>query len=274
MKLICDSGSSKTDWAVLGECMTVVRRFTTCGLNPAVMGVDSVEKLLTEELLPKVSGMEVSAIDYYGAGCTPEICVAMDAMLRRLFPNSADVAVASDILGAAKAVCSDSEGIVAIIGTGANSCLYDGRGIAAHTPALGYILGDEGSGAVLGRLFLNALLKGLLPKSVAENLKREIGISQAEIIERVYRSPFPNRFLASMSPFIYANRDVEEVRAIVVDNFRSFFAHNIVQYGRPDMPVNFVGSIAYLYSDELIEAAEAEGFTVGRILKSPLDSLV
>lgn len=274
MKLICDSGSSKTDWAVLGEGMTVVRRFTTCGLNPAVMGVDSVEKLLTEELLPKVNGMEVSAIDYYGAGCTPEICVAMDAMLRRLFPNSADVAVASDILGAAKAVCGGSEGIVAIIGTGANSCLYDGRGIAAHTPALGYILGDEGSGAVLGRLFLNALLKGLLPQSVAEDFKREIGITQAEIIERVYRSPFPNRFLASMSPFIYANRDVEEVRAIVVDNFRSFFTHNIVQYGRPDMPVNFVGSIACFYNDELIEAAEAEGFTVGRILKSPLDSLV
>ena len=160
------------------------------------------------------------------------------------------------------------------MGTGANSCLYDGHAIVKNTPALGYILGDEGSGAVLGVKFLNALYKGFMPEQVLADFQQDMKLTVADVITRVYRQPMANRFLASLSPFIKSHLDVPEVRQLVVDNFRSFFHRNIAPYDRPDLPVSFVGSMAYHYADQLTEAATAEGFRMGKILKSPIDGLI
>ena len=180
----------------------------------------------------------------------------------------------SDLLGAARALCGDSEGLACILGTGANSCLYDGKHIVANTPPLGYILGDEGSGAVLGKLFLNALYKGCLGNEIKSDFETEMQMTLAEVIDCVYRQPLPNRWLASLSPFIHSRLDDPGVEALVVDNFSDFIARNIEPYHRRDLPLQAVGSIAFYYRDQLSQAAVQAGYKVGTILRSPLDGLL
>ena len=180
----------------------------------------------------------------------------------------------SDLLGAARALCGKSEGLACILGTGANSCLYDGHRIIANTPPLGYILGDEGSGAVLGRRFLNALYKGHLGNETKAAFEAGMQLSLSDVIDRVYRQPLPNRWLASLSPFIHSHLDNPDVEALVVDNFSAFIARNIEPYRRRDLPLQAVGSIAYYYRDQLCQAAKQAGYAVGKVLRSPLDGLL
>ena len=197
----------------------------------------------------------------------------MARLLQTVLPK-ATVEAHNDLLGAARAVCGQSPGIACILGTGANSCLYDGDDIVQNTPPLGYILGDEGSGAVLGRRFLNALYKGFMPDSVIADFQKDINMTMGEVITHVYRHPMANRFLASLSPFISSHLHEPTVRQLVIDSFRDFFRRNLVQYGRNDLPVGFVGSVAFHYEAQLKEAAASEGYTVGCILKSPINGLV
>lgn len=196
----------------------------------------------------------------------------MARLLLSVLPG-ASVEAHGDLLGAARAVCGQSAGVACILGTGANSCLYDGNDIVQNTPPLGYALGDEGSGAVLGIRFLNALYKGFMPDAVATDFQRDMNMTTADVIARVYRQPMANRFLASLSPFISSHLHEPQVRQLVVDNFRDFFRRNIVQYGHRDLPVGFVGSMAFHYAEQLAEAAACEGFSVGRVIKSPIDGL-
>ena len=271
MKLIADSGSTKTDW-VLTDDNAAIGRYHTQGINPFHQTENDILAILRSELLPQLSH-KPSAIHFYGSGVRPELEAVMARILKEAFPSATAVEAHSDLLGAARALCGDTEGIACILGTGANSCLYDGRTIVQNTPSLGYILGDEGSGAVLGIKFLNALYKGFIPESVSTDFQNDIKMTQADIIARVYRQPMANRFLASLSPFIKSHLEIPEVRQLVIDNFRAFFRRNIAPYNRPDLPVNFVGSMAFHYADQLLEAATAEGFSVGQILKSPIDGL-
>lgn len=186
----------------------------------------------------------------------------------------AKIHVADDLLGAARALCGHKAGIACILGTGSNSCLYDGKNIVVHTPALGYVLGDEGSGAVLGRKFLNAVLKQTLPENIRKLFLQESGLDMAEVINRVYRSPAPNRFLASMSKYIHGYLDEKEVRDIVIDNFEDFIRNNILAYGDKFRTINVVGSIAYHYKEQLTEAASRNGFQIGKIIKNPIEGLI
>ncbi len=218
-----------------------------------------------------VSG--IRSVFFYGSGVRPELEQPMCDILAAAFPSALTIDARSDLYGAAIALCGGREGIACILGTGANSCLFDGKHIIQNTPALGYILGDEGSGAVLGRLFFNALYKGALPVSLREEFETETGLTMSAIINKVYREPLANRFLASLSPFIHARLFIPELRSLVIDNFRTFLRKNIAPYRRPDLPVNAVGSVAYYYSAELHEAASLEGFTIGKILRSPLDGM-
>ena len=272
MMLIADSGSTKTDWALVtpGAVTTV----STQGLNPYQWDAEGMVGVLTEELLPQLRADEVDSVQFYGSGVTPAMRPKVEQVLRQVFPALQTLEVESDLLGAARALCGRSEGIACILGTGSNSCLYDGRQIVRNTPSLGFILGDEGGGASLGRLFLNALLRDRLSASVSDDFKAETGLTMSEIIDRVYRQPLPNRFLASLSKFIHSHLDDEALRQMVTDNFRAFFHHHLAPYQRPDLPVSFVGSIACYYEPQLREAAAATGFTVGTIIKSPLDGLV
>lgn len=268
MILIADSGSTKTDWAV-----GPLKIHSTQGINPIHQSEDVILRVIRDELLPNIDVNEFRSVFFYGSGVRPELEPVMENVLRDVFPQAETVEAHSDMLGAARAVCGRNEGIASILGTGANSCLYDGNGIVANTPALGYILGDEGSGAVLGRRFLNALYKGVLSKEMASDFEAKTGLTMAAVIDRVYRQPLANRFLASLSEFIHRHLDNEAVRQIVISNFVDFFQKNIVPYDRRDLPVSFVGSIAWHYQRELREAAAAEGSAVGTIVKSPLDGL-
>lgn len=273
MKLIADSGSTKTDW-VLTDGAGVKERLQTQGINPFHQSEDDILAILRVELVPQLSALDapVSRLHFYGSGVRPELEPLMAGLLQQVFPQ-ASVDAHGDLLGAARAVCGRSEGIACIIGTGANSGLYDGRRILQNTPPLGYILGDEGSGAVLGRQLLNALYKGLLPVALREAFEQQMGLRMADVISRVYRQPMANRFMASLSPFIHEHLDVPELSQMVVGCFRDFFRCNVVQYQRPDLPVGFVGSIAHHYREQLSQAAAAEGFTVGTVLRSPIDGL-
>ena len=269
LSLIADSGSTKTDWA-----LTDGRRIKTQGINPFHMDEDTIRHILTDELLSQMDGACVGAVWFYGSGVRPELEVKMQRLLHETFPSAATIEAKSDLLGAARALCGRHEGIACILGTGANSCYYDGRQIVSNTPALGYVLGDEGSGANLGIRFLNALYKGQLPREVLYEFESSMQLSLTDIIQRVYRQPMANRFLASLSPFIHAHLDLPLVNAIVVGAFRDFLRKNIDAYGRRDLPVSAVGSIAFCYQEQWAEALKEEGYERGIIVRSPIDGLV
>ena len=272
MKLIADSGSTKTDW-VLADGADIRARLQTQGINPFHQSEDDIRAILRRELLPQLRADRLS-VHFYGSGVRTELEAVMVRLLAEVLPQADHVEAHGDLIGAARAVCGRSEGIACILGTGANSGLYDGRQIVQNTPPLGYILGDEGSGAVLGRELLNALYKGFMPSPLLDDFQTFTGMVMGDVISRVYRQPMANRFLASLSPFINSHLDVPEVSRMVIDCFRNFFRRNVTQYRRPDLPVGFVGSIAYHYQQQLTEAAAAEGFTVGTVLQSPIDGLV
>lgn len=288
MILIADSGSTKTDWAIVtGASQPVV--LNTQGINPVHQSREEIVRILREEFVslmasnPEVQKLRSSAIltpqfplavYFYGSGIRPEMETLMTVLLRETFPQAQIVEAHSDLLGAARALCGRNEGIASILGTGANSCLYDGKAIVEHTPALGYILGDEGSGAVLGKRFIHDLYGGILSDNIRETFEKETKLTLAEIIKRVYRQPLANRFLASLSEFITNHLDDSEVRGVVVQNFIDFLRYHISPYCRQDLPVSFVGSVAWYYKDELHEAAEHLGYKLGTVLKTPLAGLI
>lgn len=280
--LIVDSGSTKTSWcfAFLPDTKSAdgARTVTTEGLNPAVMSAEEVEEKIAKALNHCLQSLSISAADvdnvfFYGAGCISGRAGVVSESIQSILVD-ARIYVADDLLGAARALCGHKAGIACILGTGSNSCLYDGKNIVAHTPALGYVLGDEGSGAVLGRKFLNAVLKQTLPENIRKRFLQESGLDMAEVINRVYRSPAPNRFLASMSKYIHGYLDEKEVRDIVIDNFEDFIRNNILAYGDEFRTINVVGSIAYHYKEQLTEAASRNGFQIGKIIKSPIEGLI
>ena len=280
--LIVDSGSTKTSWcfAFLPDTKSAdgARTVTTEGLNPAVMSAEEVEEKIAKALNHCLQSLSISAADvdnvfFYGAGCIAGRAGVVSESIQSILVD-AKIYVADDLLGAARALCGHKAGIACILGTGSNSCLYDGENIVAHTPALGYVLGDEGSGAVLGRKFLNAVLKQTLPENIRKRFLQESGLDMAEVINRVYRSPAPNRFLASMSKYIHGYLDEKEVRDIVIDNFEDFIRNNILAYGDEFRTINVVGSIAYHYKEQLTEAASRNGFQIGKIIKSPIEGLI
>ena len=273
MILIADSGSTKTDWA-LQSVSGPLAHFHTQGINPFHQERSIIVGILKKELLPNLNPDKVSSVYFYGSGVRPELESVMMVLLKEMFPQARQVEAHSDLLGAARALCGHNYGVASILGTGANSCLYDGRTILQNTPALGYILGDEGSGGVLGKHFLHDLYKGVLSENIRLEFEREYGLTMADVIQRVYREPMPNRFLASLAPFIHRHLSDPAVRCLVINNFRDFFRYNIRPYGLSNMKVSFVGSIAWHFREQLAEAAQTEGFSLGAILKSPIEGLL
>lgn len=226
MILIADSGSTKTDWLVADEGQRVVQ-IATQGINPFHQDGDTIEAVINGELLPKMGDLSPDEIYFYGSGCREDKVEMMCGILGKAFPQSRKIEAHGDLLAAARAVCGNKEGIACIMGTGANSCLYDGQRVVENTPPLGYILGDEGSGAVLGKLFINALFKGQLPEELRDEWERETGLTLNIIINKVYREPLANRFLASTSKFISQHLSYPELEEMVIENFREHFRRKI-----------------------------------------------
>ena len=189
-------------------------------------------------------------------------------------PVIGNIKANSDMLAAAHGLCGQEAGIACILGTGSNSCFYNGKEIVSNISPLGFILGDEGSGAVLGKLLVGDILKNQLPATLKEEFLKQFDLTPPEIIDRVYRQPFPNRFLASLSPFIAQHLEEPAIRQLVMNSFIAFFRRNVMQYDYKQYPVHFIGSIAYCYKEILQDAARQTGIQIGKILQSPMEGLI
>ena len=273
MILIADSGSTKTDWCYgteIANCKIV----QTEGINPFHQPEEKIQSIIYNELLPQLETpiQRCTAIYFYGAGCLPPKTESITRVLQNTFPE-ADIFIETDLLGAARALCKNEAGIACILGTGSNSCLYDGKTIIQNIPPLGYILGDEGSGAVLGKRLVGDLLKHQLPDDLCQDFLKEYDLPPALILDKVYRQPLANRFLAGLTPFLFAHKHRPEIRNLLISCFTDFFTRNVMQYEYHDILVHFTGSIAFFFQEEVKEAALRLNVSIGKVLKSPLEGL-
>lgn len=267
MKAIADSGSTKCEW-IFGDGDRILR-LRTAGINAVQQSPDAIRAVLAE--LPPLDGVE--ELRFYGAGCGdsfPEASAVLRRELAARFGPGTAIGLGSDLLGAARALFGRGEGIACILGTGSNSCHCRGGEIVANVPPQGYVLGDEGSGAVLGRNLVNGIFKGMIP--LREEFLHTFALTYAGLIRRVYREPAANRFLASFAPFIRAHLDCAPVRKMVVRSFGEFAARNLSGYPA-GLPVAFVGGVAAHFEEPLREAMAAAGREVVRIVCSPAEEL-
>lgn len=272
--LLADAGSTKTDW-LLRDNQGETVRFHTDGMNPSLLTDDEIRHILTTQLLPQVEGSCVDKVEYYGAGCRGEAVVRMKNILSEV-GGTPNITVDSDMLGAARMLCGNKAGIVCILGTGANSCLYDGQQISHQTPALGFILGDEGSGAVLGRRLIGDIFKGQLPEDLCKAFLAEHPLTMDELIRRVYRTPAPNQYLASFTPFLSKNIHRSEIQEIIKDEFNRFIRRNVLAYlpyTDAQTPLHFVGSIASVFQEQLSEVVAQYNLALGMVVRQPIDAL-
>ena len=269
MWLIADSGSTKTEWVLFdSEEQSVL---VTSGLNPLFYSAEEF-KATTRKSIPKDWIGRVTKIWFYGAGCgTSRIKESTKRQLQSVFIK-ASIHVESDLMAAARATCGTREGIAAILGTGSNSCIYNGESIVKQIKPLGFILGDEGSGVALGKSLLKKLLRDQLPSNLSEMIFQELKMDYSEIMNRVYKSELPNRFIASCTNLMYANRTEPAIDRIIKEEFNHFV--RIIKEYKGELKANFVGSIAFYFQDNLKEILVDNEIKLGVILKTPSEALV
>ena len=270
--LIADSGATKTDWCLTknGE---IIQRFSTKGISPVFQTGEEIAQEIKSYVYPALKDACIKAIYFYGAGCIPEKIELVRGAIHQSFPVDT-IHVYSDLVAAAHSLCGHEVGIACILGTGSNSCQWNGAEIVKQISPLGFILGDEGSGAVLGKHLVGDALKNQLTDGLKEMLLDEYGLTPASIIDKVYRQPFPNRFLASLCPFLIKHIEDPTIRRIIIHSFSAFFERNVMQYDYQKNKVNFVGSIGWYFADPLKEVASVKGIEIGTISQSPMPGLV
>jgi N-acetylglucosamine kinase-like BadF-type ATPase len=271
--LIADSGSSKTEWKIIEDNIPGESIFSS-GINPYFLTSEEILELLGNEIR-QLSGSSFSGIWFYGSGCNSSTKGDIVRSAIDRFFDSGDTFIGSDLLAAARSLCLSKPGIACIMGTGSNSCYYDGERIVSNIPPLGYILGDEGGGAVLGRKLLSGILKKQIPVGIRENFLERYRMTTAEILDNVYTKPFPNRFLGQFARFLSDNIDMPELKEIVVSSFEDFIIRNILQYPESGyLPVHFTGSIAFHFREILIEQLTRNKLIPGDITLTPIAGLV
>lgn len=273
MILIADSGSTKTEWCVT-EPEGIIRQFSTAGTNPYLQTTEEIMEEWELSLFPKLKKYKIEAVYFYGAGCAfPEKRQIISDILASQLET--EVEVYSDLMGAARALCGRFPGIACILGTGSNSCFYDGVEIVEHTPPLGFILGDEGGGAYLGKRLVSDCLKHQLPKPLIQKFMDSYGLTQEAILERVYKVPFANRYLATLSQFLLDNIKEPAIHKLVFNSFTEFLERNVKQYNGSDkFPIHYMGSVAYFYQGILREATMTVGLHPGVIIQTPMEGLI
>ena len=273
MILIADSGSTKTHWCLVNEGQ-IVKEIFTDGINPFYQTDMEIIALLDDQLIPGLENTDIDRIFFYGAGCSfPEKKILVSRGLVRFFGNSM-IEIQSDLLGAARSLFQHEKGIACILGTGSNSCYYDGKEITQNVSPLGFILGDEGSGAVLGKLFLADCLKNQLPLELKEKFLSSYELTPEIILDQVYKKPFPNRFLAQFTPFMLENIEEPSIFNLVYDSFDAFLVRNVMQYPLDDIRVGCVGSIAHYFRDTLEIVASERRIEISEIVQKPMAGLV
>ncbi len=273
MILIADSGSTKCSWKLLSE-KGVIASLCTEGINPFFRTTASIYDELLKELLP-VTTSEVRKIFFYGSGIiNVEKANIIRLALAKLYPV-ANIELFSDVIAASRSLFGSTQGIACILGTGSNVCLYDGQKVIASISPLGFILGDEGSGAILGRKLLGDFFKEVMPGPLREKFEKKYCLTRDVALQRVYKAEKPNHFLASFAPFLSEEIASEYAHHLVSDSFNEFFERNVTKIPEYNsLPIGFVGSVAFYFSSILKETCEKYRMNCVSILREPMDGLV
>jgi glucosamine kinase len=270
--LIADSGATKAEWClVTGEEKKTI---LTPGLSPYFLTTDAIADLVRQEVVPAMENADVNAVYFYGTGCAnPENAKSVKKALRSLFAK-ADVEVSTDLMAAARALCGHEKGIACILGTGSNSCYYNGKSIGKNSPGIGYVLGDEGSGAYLGKKVVQHYLYNTFDEDLRARFDAKFVTTPVEILDNVYKKPLPNRYLASFAMFLAENRGHYMIENIIEDGLNDFFFQHLNKYNEVwKYPVNFVGSVADGFKDVLQTLCASYEFELGTVLKNPMQGL-
>ena len=274
MLLIADSGSTKTDWRLVDDEGKTVDKIKTEGLNPFFVSAEKISSVISGRILPMVT--EVEKVFFYGAGCGLPVKAELVKDALRIIPSRYAPEVFGDILGSARSLLQNTQGIACILGTGSNSCHYDGREIVSIMPSLGFMFSDWGSGTVMSKDLISLLLQEKLPAPLTADFMETYQLGRAEILDQIYNKPLPNRFLASFTPFLLKHAEDAACRAIILDNFRNFFSYYVLRYPhkKKSITVSFTGSIAHAFRKFLYEVAGDMNIEIEKIVQHPMDGLV
>jgi glucosamine kinase len=271
--LIADCGATKGEWCLLqnGKKKTML----TQGISPYFLTSEQIAQLLAKELMPKLKNATVDEVFYYGTGCSNPANVQLVSKALKTHFAKAKINVSHDIMAAARAGCGKQKGIACILGTGSNSCYFDGKKIVKNNPAPGYVLGDEGSGAYLGKKVLQYYIYKTFDEEMMLAFEHRFNTSYVQILDHVYKQPFPNRYLASFAVFLAENRGHYMIENIIEDGLYDFFQNHIYKYTESwKYPINFVGSVAFGFKDVLRELCHTFELQLGTVIKKPMDGLI
>ncbi|MFI5133457.1 MAG: N-acetylglucosamine kinase [Chitinophagales bacterium] len=273
-KLIADSGATKAEWCLLqnGKKKTIF----TQGISPYFLSTQQITDLLKKELYPKLKNAKVAEVDYYGTGCAnPVNARSVKKAIQQVFTTAKKVEVTHDLMGAARAACGREKGVVANLGTGSFCCYFDGKKIIRQTPGIGYVLGDEGSGAYLGKKVIQYYLYETFDDDLRARFDAKYVSNRSEILENVYKKPLPNRYLASFAIFLAENRGHYMIENIIEDGLNDFFFNHLSRYKEAgELPVHFVGGVAFGFQDVLQDLCGTYQLRLGKVLKNPMQGLV
>lgn len=273
-KLIADSGATKAEWCVVNKGK--VKTIFTQGISPYFLTKEQIRQLLEKELLPKLKNFTISEVYYYGTGLgNPANAKMIRSVLKQLFTKAKKVEADHDLSAAAKALCGKNKGIACILGTGSNSCYYNGKKIVKNSPGLGFILGDEGSGAYLGKKVVQYYLYNTFDEELKAKFENKYNVSKIDILEAVYKKPMPNRYLAGYALFLAENRGHYMIENIIEDGLNDFFFNHLYKYRESWLyPINFVGGVAWGFRDVLQDLCKTYELELGTILKNPMEGLI
>lgn len=274
MLLIADSGSTKIDWCLIDNA-NQRKYFHSIGLNPYNVSENTINNEIVANILPNIPANERMEMYFYGSGCsTIQKKTQMSNIFQHYLPNT-EIHIEDDLLGAARATCGREKGVAAILGTGSNSCLYDGEKIIENLPSLGYVLCDEGAGTNIGKIVLRNYLRGQMPEHIHQQFAAENPGEEADFLNRLYMGEKPNFYLASFAKFAITRRDDAYCRRIIEEAFNNFFIMQVSQYSDyKQHPINVVGSVGYYAQDVFKEVAEQHGVKVGKVIQAPLEELI
>ena len=273
VKLIADSGATKCEWCLIANGKK--KKLLTTGISPYFLNEDQIYLLLQKQLVPKLKDAVINEVHFYGTGLSNQNNVEMlKAVLKKTF-KKAKISVETDLMAAARALCGRVKGIACILGTGSNSCFYNGRKMIKNSPGIGYILGDEGSGAYLGKKVIQHYLYQTFDEELMTSFEKRFLTSPIEILENVYKKPMANRYLASFAIFLAENRGHYMIENIIEDGLNEFFFTHIYKYKESwTHPINFIGSIAYGFKDILQELCNGYELELGKVMKAPMKGLI
>jgi hypothetical protein len=273
IKLIVDSGSTKAEWCVLSENQPV--SYYTTGLSPYFLNESQIVEVIVSSLLPQIGSIVVDEIYFYGTGCKNPVNNAfVKKALLRVFPN-AFVEVNHDLFGAARGLCGNASGIACILGTGSNSCSFDGKTILKNSPGIGYILGDEGSGAYLGKKVLQHYLYKTFDGDLLYRFDEKYNLTAEEILDKIYKQPLANRYMATFAMFLQENRGHYMIENIIEDGINDFFFNHLLMYEeKNEFPIHFLGSVAFGFQEVIRSIGVDYGFNIGKVVKNPMSGLI